>query len=547
MESRSSSSLDWTAKLAPLAFFIAFYWSGLTIWFYQDDFGWLNLRHEVRTWSDLLPALFAPKAHGNMRWLGDNTFFLLLSTLFGINPLPFRIVVFATICADLLLLGAIVRRLTGSALAALCSQLFWIVTPAVAVVSSWTCTFNQTLCAFFILSAFWFLLERRWTSQRVAFVLGFGALEINVVYPALATVYCLLYSPKDIRRVSPMFAVSAAFTAIHMWAAPPVHEGPYALYWDPGSLIRTLVAYSSPYLAAALIVLAAWRATRKDWLPTFGLAWFLIVLSPLLLLRDHVSEYYLTVPSIGAAIAAASAVRLSRWTLLGVAAWLVYAAPGALEVSRWHHARGELAKNLVLGVAEIRRLEPSRPILLTGVSTDQFMAAIVDAPFRTLEIPGVYLAPGNQIDSEFASLFTLPEGLARRGVVYDASGPVLKNVTSRYRARWKDSPPRMINPGDPIFAEFLGPGWEQPFNGYRAMGPRATVRMGGPRHAAEKLHIGVFGRGELRISADGVSLPPVPLTNPDGLSTASVQLPVKEWIELTLLGEGLRFGYLEVR
>lgn len=526
---------------------MAFYWSGLTIWFYQDDFGWLNLRHEVRSWSDLLPALFAPKAHGNMRWLSENVYFLLLSTLFGVTPLPFRIIAFAIACANLLLLGSIIRRLTGSTLAALTGQFIWIFVPAVAVAASWTSTFNQLLYVFFILLTFHFLLERRWIAHWIAFLFGFGALEVNVAYPGIAAAYCLLFSRKDFRRVLPMFAVSAVYTAIHMWAAPPSHSGPYALHWDHIGLAKTLVAYSSPALAAGLVAFATWRAVRHDWLPAFGHAWFFILLSPLLPLRDHVSDYYLTGPAIGMALVAASAVRVTPWAALAAVAWITFAAPKAWEISQWHHARGELAKNLVLGVAEIRLLEPARPILLTGVSTDQFFAAIVDAPFRTLEIPAVYLAPGHQIDSEFANLYTLPEGLARRGVVYDASGPVLKNVTSRYRSLWNDSPPRMINPGDPIFAEFLGMGWEEPFNGYRAMGPRATLRIGGPRKSSERLHIGVFGSGELRITADGVDLPPIAITNADGMSTGSLAIPQKEWVELTLAGDRLRFGYFEVR
>ena len=97
-------------RVLPLVLLLALYWPGLTNWFYQDDFGWLNIRREVHSVADLGPALFAPRAHGNMRWLGENAYFLGISSLFGVDALPFRIWAFATQIANLLLLGSVVKR-----------------------------------------------------------------------------------------------------------------------------------------------------------------------------------------------------------------------------------------------------------------------------------------------------------------------------------------------------------------------------------------------------------------------------------------------------
>ena len=94
----------------PVLLLFVLYWPGLTTWFYQDDFGWLNLRHDVQSAGDLANALFAPKAHGNMRPLGENAYWLGLSAVFGVEPLPFHLWTFATQAGSLLLLGAIVER-----------------------------------------------------------------------------------------------------------------------------------------------------------------------------------------------------------------------------------------------------------------------------------------------------------------------------------------------------------------------------------------------------------------------------------------------------
>ena len=77
---------------------------------------------------------------------------------------------------------------------------------------TWTSVYNEALCAFFLLGAFRFLLryletgERRyWLLQWACFLLGFGALELNVVYPALAAAYTLLCARKYFLRTLPLF------------------------------------------------------------------------------------------------------------------------------------------------------------------------------------------------------------------------------------------------------------------------------------------------------------------------------------------------------
>ena len=74
----------------------------------------------------------------------------------------------------------------------------------------WACVYNQVHVRFFLLLAFYFLLryietgERRYNVwQWVVFLLGFGALELNVVYPALAAGYTLLCARKYFRGTLP--------------------------------------------------------------------------------------------------------------------------------------------------------------------------------------------------------------------------------------------------------------------------------------------------------------------------------------------------------
>ena len=189
---------SWLSLLLPIAFFVAFYWTGLDAWFYQDDFGWLNLRHDLAGWSDLPGILFRPLAHGNIRPWSERAPFLLFPLLFGMDPLPFRILAFLTQAANLVLMWMIVFRLTNSLAAAALAPLLWTLNPGLAPALYWSSIYNQILSTFFLLLPFWFLLRaidtgqrRWWIWQWAAFIAGFGALETNVVYPALAALYAL--------------------------------------------------------------------------------------------------------------------------------------------------------------------------------------------------------------------------------------------------------------------------------------------------------------------------------------------------------------------
>ena len=276
-------------------------------------------------------------------------------------------------------------------------------------------------------------------------------------------------------------------------------------------------------LAAGLFIADAVR--RRAWVRLVAPAWFLLTLAPFLPLRDHVMDYYLAIPAIGVGLAGAwAAAACGPWkaaALIPVALYAGFSVPGAHAVTRWHYERSRAVEDLVLGVAAAHRATPDKTLLLAGVGTDLFLAGMVDLPFRLLEIPRVYLAPGSeariQAPAELLRKFVLPDAMARaelesgRAIVYEAGGPLLRNVTRRWSAATplSSDTPRFINAGDEMFARYLMRGWEGARDGYRAMEGRAALRIGGPRRAGEVLVLGVFASSppRLRVRADGIDLP----------------------------------------
>jgi hypothetical protein len=581
-------------RVLPPLVLLALYWPGLTNWFYQDDFGWLNLRHDVRSLRDLGPALFAPKAHGNIRPLGENAYFLVLSSLFGVDALPFRIVAFVTQMASLALLGSIAVRLTASRAAGFWAQVLWIANAGLAPAMCWTSIYNQILSGFFFLLAFWFLLRyiesgaaRDAIGHWTAFVLGLGALETNVAYPAIAAVYALLFARAYLKKLAPMFLVSALFVFVHFRVAPAPHDGVYALHFGsavPSTLWTYWVwalgpsQFAAALLSCAVLGLLVWGARARRWVPLFGVAWFVIVTGPYLPLSGHKMDYYLTVPVAGLALMGAAAIAWawrSGWVWRAAAAacaalYLATSMPAAWSIARWHHDRGARVEDLAYGVATVHILEPAKFVLLDGIDSDLFWSGIVDLPFRAMKIPHVYLAPGSeariQAPADLIVKYILPQALALlalqrgRAVVYQVDGPVLRNVTARYRAMaetsWKPETPRFINLGDAAFAEYAGAGWDECAGGYRTLRREATLRIGGPRGPDERLYIGVFRTTDfhLGVSVDGVDLPAAVVQRGGELTELSVRLPAavigKPAVDVTLSNgepDALEFGYVEIR
>ena len=179
--------------IIPSLFCVVLYWHGLRAWFQMDDFAWLGLHRLVTDFDSLISTLFRPMAQGTVRPLSERLFFLGFWHLFGMEALPYRIFVFATQFSNLALITIITRRLTGSSVAGFLAPILWLVSPVIYEPMVWTSAYNQILCAFFLLLEFYLLLRwvetgsKRWyAAMWIAFLLGFGALELNVDFPALA-------------------------------------------------------------------------------------------------------------------------------------------------------------------------------------------------------------------------------------------------------------------------------------------------------------------------------------------------------------------------
>ena len=510
--------------LAPIALAVALYWPGLTAWFQADDFAWLKMAQAARGPEDIADALFSPKAQGTFRVLSERAFFLTFFNLFGLDALPFHLWVFFTLALAITLLTSVARRLTGSRAAAFWACVFWVVCAALTIPITWVSVYNQVLCAAFLLAAFrWLLLyaetgrTRYYIAQWAAFLGGLGALELMVMYPAMAASYTWVFARRRFGAILPMLGAAAIYALVNRHFAAPA-TGLYSMHFDAavwsttarywswavgGGWLRTVFQapaaaawIASGVITAALAAFVWQRSRQRDWLPAFCLLWFGFLILPYLPLRDHVSDYYVTAPSLGLALLGGYAmIRGWRPAAIGAAAlYLGCSAPAAIAATRFFAERSHQVRDFVLGVGRAAQLHPRKVILLTDVAPSLFYSAMVDDPFPLVGGPTVNLAPGraNQIPALAGigdpAVWTLPPDAAKRAlarsaaVVYSAAGPRLKNVTSIYYVDGgAGAVPRRVDASNPLLEYLLGSGWHESGGNHRFMAKRATVRLGGGR------------------------------------------------------------------
>lgn len=518
--------------LPPLALIFLYSYS-LRTWFLYDDFVWLWLGSGAGSFSDVLGALFTPTGHGTFRPISERGFFLLFHALFGLDALPFRLWVFATQIGNLLLLNALVKRLTGSAAAGCCAALLWVGHVRLVTALTWTSAYMQVLCGFFLLVELHLWLRYTETGRRsfqaalwAVFVLGFGVLETNLVFPALAAVHAFFFAPRYFRKALALFIPSALFVVLHMHFAPKQARGPYSLHFGP-EVFRSLMQYwqwsVTPddflgsrlvpvwmwwfalwFTSAALAGFVGWNAWRRRWLPLVFLSWCLILLSPVLPLSEHVIEYYATLPVMALAMlggwALVSAFRDAsrmRWVWRGAgtvaaALFLLISVPSARVYSKNYFHLGLQVKRMVLGVVRARELHPGKTILLEGVDSNLFWGGVCDNAFRAAGVFDVYLAPGSEARIEgpvelcppnqfVLSYQAVLAGLDRdKVVVYQAGGERLRNITRQYQPQ---EPGRgaaeafRIDLASAAAEALLGPTWYDAALGQRWMPKTATVRL----------------------------------------------------------------------
>jgi hypothetical protein len=399
---------------------LAVFWRAPFIWFRTDDFAWLGLRLEVHSVGSLMRALFLPEAQGTVRVLSERLFFLVFSSVFGLHAAPFRWFGLATWFVALGLAGAVCAKITGSRTAGIAAAVVWTTSFAVAVPLMWSAAYNQILCSMLLLVALYARAkwlesgERRWrVAEWVAYLAGFGALEVTVMYPLAALLYTWCVARKKDRGAWVLLAPAAIFGAIH-WLAIARPAGEIYRVVVDGRIAGTALTYAKNALGpdgspgrwavgSALAAFVVWRLWRRDARVLFPAAWFILFIAPVLALPNHILYYELTIPLIGMAWLSGWALE-SAWTAGGLARALAIGLAATFLAGSLPHIDMDTAEwlartsrmRIVVRAAQAAAAEaPGTALIVEGVDQELFDTGFEDEPFRLFAVTQVYLAPGS--------------------------------------------------------------------------------------------------------------------------------------------------------
>jgi hypothetical protein len=530
--------------VAPLVSLITFH-RAFTTWFQSDDFGWMSLPEWLPE-SGLVYTLFHPAAQGQVRVLSERVLWLVFPTVFGLNPVPYRILAFATWIVVLTFTALIAVRLTGSRMAGMFAAAFLAVNANMTRPLAWSANYNEVMCAALLLAAFYSRLTNRKLAEWISYLLAFGALETAAVYPVAATLHAVLLDRKKLRSALPLFIPAALFGLIHVVFIPKAASPEYGISVD-GRIFSTLHEYwrwsvgptrisdftaalgesgsiATVAIAAALLMFLAWRGAKRDFIPLFSAGWFVLLLGPGLLLPNHVMDYIL-VPALPG-IAWWGADALLRGWRAGTAARIVATALAGIYVagmfyeaalySEWWRARARGARAVVEGVQTAKRVHPGSVFLLQGIDDDLYQTAIRDNPFEILGVRANLIDPRNiHADPAEVTRWVIPERRAIRMVdqgtarVLAVAGPSMRDVTPIFRAIAVRGD--FVDVADLRSASQLGSGWYEAESRLRWMGKSATVKLWGPESASQKLRVTGYAPravvpASLRFSVNGVEI-----------------------------------------
>ncbi len=544
-----------------MLFCLAVHWLDLKMWFFADDFAWLGLRQELHTPRDLVHILFRPEAQGTVRTLSERLFFLIFYSIFGLHSPPFRIWAFLTQFVNIFLLIRIAPRLTGSNAAGPIAAMLWTANAGLALALGWSSAYNEIAFAFFVLLAFYLFLrhietgkKKYWIWQLLVFLLGFGALELNVMYPALAAGYALFCARAYFRKTLFLFIPSILFTAAHFIFVPTPTDPYYRMhfhsslgmlwtYWSftIGALRQAPVDWRPLWLDFCAVIsislglaLFSWKKLRRrNLLPLFLLGWFVLVILPVLPLSNHFTEYYVTVPSIGLALLGAWAIVEARGLAAAVAIpltalYLIVSIADLHAAEKFNYARSRRVKYLVTALESLPKAEANKKLLLAGIDNDLFWSGLYGDPFRLIGIRQVYIVPGSEKDidphPEWGGISRFVMGSteavlavkSHQAVVLQLEGRRLQDVTSLYLPKLEQALDGrsfdFVDAADPQYASRLGPSWYPLEAGFRWMPKTATVKIARPAKTGQILKIkgycpaAVVAAGSLDVSfrSDGI-------------------------------------------
>jgi len=342
------------AGIILLATFI--YWPSFQNYFSQDDF-YLFKISQAKNLHEFFNFFSFNRPYTFYRPLSTEVYFFVNHTLFGMNPLPFRLVSFGFFAGSTILTALITKRLTKNETVSILTAFFYGVSAIHFGGLFWSSAYQMICVAFFYLLAFYCYLLFRASKKLIIFVfsilsfcLALLSMELAITLPLILIIYEALFLERiekstTIRasiRVLPFVLILLIYTSFHLLS----HQLPLAetyqvnlsikpvlgnlrwyILWSVG-LPEMLIDYIGPglkinpnlikfYFFPVLVTLVWFLVFSlltlislflilknkiiffKDKFFWFSIFWFVITILPVVAFQWHKFTYYLTIALFG--------------------------------------------------------------------------------------------------------------------------------------------------------------------------------------------------------------------------------------------------------
>lgn len=362
------------------------FWPAVTAFFLGDDFGWIGRTQDSLNTPSAWLAVFTKSNYAHTyRPLSQQVFFWAGERMFGLNPLGYHLIVFATFLGSAIALYWLIFRLTSSQWIAFGSSIIWALSTTHLDSLNWVSAFTETSTVLFLVLAMLAIVRGQagWAALWYAGTLLCD--ESAIVLPALAFAYLLIVKRESVvsivRHTASLWVVFLAYVPLRLFVLGFQASASHAvvlsssviktltltsLYWSFGKVpsygaIRTsstafwsntvhnLLALSLA-LWLLLLVLMVVQALRHKWdsdglrLAVFGAVWYPIAFLPILLFTaNSFVPYNLSVPLLSLSLMCAGLAKsVKGW---GISASIAFAAVYFLLNAATMYAPGGALQN----------------------------------------------------------------------------------------------------------------------------------------------------------------------------------------------------------
>ena len=423
-------------------------------YFFQDD--WFSLLiSKAKNIREVL-GFFLPRNDViYYRPLGMQLPFFVFQTLFGLNPLPFKIATFTIHLINGFLVYRLLKFLLKDQQLASFGAIFYLTSATHLIIFYWAATFAFVLAPFFYFLSFLLFVFKRRRLSFLVFILGLTANELLITLPLILTIWLIKSGElrSKWRQILPHWLAELTYlgfrttlakpptsegytflTSVHqfflnlrnylLWAFnwPDEINGQFVSFWklNPQFVVNFHTYFTILVVATFVFLLFMigfpifLRFKKRSTVSTpqlsiWGSIWFIITLSPVLYFAKHYFSYYLPIPLFGLILFSLAfftqatdnliSKRLRNGILFLVLAFWYIAAFSTVRTDidiHWAPRRAKISKALSVQIKKFFPQLPPNALVLLANSDETKWALGEENALKVLYDPSIHTYYGNQ-------------------------------------------------------------------------------------------------------------------------------------------------------